>query len=129
MKLSITLLFFLLFAVVRLSAQDVFLQDESQSTEEKARALTEDYQPELVMTGTQTRLFERKLGEFLIRSEEIKKMNLSTRDRLHMLRQLSAQENEEMANILTRPQVKRYMKLKPDLQPVAMVVDSIENKK
>ncbi len=130
MKRSVPLIILLLFTVIGIRGQDAFLQnDESQATEKKARVLTEDYQSELVMTGSQTRQFERKLGEFLIRAEKIKKMDLTTRDRLHLLRQLSAQENEEMANILTRPQVKRYMKIKPKLQPVAMVVDSIENKK
>ncbi len=130
MKTRVPLIILLLFMVVGIRGQDAYVQNnESQSTEEKAKVLTEDYQPELVMTGSQTRLFERKLGEFLIRAEKIKKMDIPARDRLHLLRQLSAQENEEMANILTRPQVKRYMKIKPKLQPVAMVVDSIENEK
>ncbi|MDT7830558.1 hypothetical protein RQM65_17955 [Pricia sp. S334] len=108
--------------------QDPLLQEGKITTEEKARELTEKYQPELVMTGTQTRLFERKLSEFLIRAEKIKKLDITTEDKLHMLRQLSAQENEEMANILTRPQVKRYVKIKTELQPVAMVVDSLSKK-
>lgn len=127
--MKLLLLFFFLLSVASLSAQDIFLQEESQSIEEKARVLTEAYQPELVMTGTQTRLFERKLAEFLIRAEKIKKMDLSTRDRLHLLRQLSVQESEEMVNILTRPQVKRYIKIKPGFQPIAMVVDSVKSKK
>jgi hypothetical protein len=129
MKRSFPLILFFTLSFVCLSAQDVFLQDESQSVEEKARALTENYQPELVMTGTQTRLFERKVGEFLIRGDEIKKMDISTRDKLHLLGQLSAQESAEIVNILSRPQVKRYMKIKSALQPIAMVVDTVKNKK
>ena len=81
------------------------------------------------MTGTQTRLFERKLGEFMIRSQNIKEMDISTEDRLYLLRDLSEQETEEMTNILTRPQVKKYVKVKPRLQPIAMVVDTVNKKK
>lgn len=129
MKRNFPLVLLFFFTVLSLSAQDVYFQEASQLTEDRARALTENYQPELVMTGKQTRLFERKLTEFLIRADEIKKLDLSTKDRLHLLRQLSAQENEEMANILTRPQVKRYMKVKQGIQPIAMVVDTVENSK
>ncbi|MGB7394312.1 MAG: hypothetical protein WA913_07965 [Pricia sp.] len=125
MKNIIVTLFFILFAATGLSAQDIFLQDENQSVEEKSRVLTEAYQPELVMTGTQTRLFERKLGEFMLRAEEIKAMDASTEERLRLLGELSEQETEEMANILTRPQIKKYVKVKSELQPIAMVVDSV----
>ena len=115
-------------SVGTMHGQDPFLQEGKQTTEERARDLTEKYQPELVMTGTQTRLFERKLSEFLIRADEIKNLDISAEERLYMLRQLSAQENEEMANILTHPQVQRYINIKPELQPVAMVVDSLSKK-
>lgn len=125
-NISIFVIAFVSFGTIY--GQDPLLQEGKITTEEKARDLTERYQPELVMTGTQTRLFERKLSEFLIRAEKIKKLDITTADKLHMLRQLSAQENEEMANILTRPQVKRYVKIKPGLQPVAMVVDSLSKK-
>jgi uncharacterized protein (DUF1778 family) len=129
MKRKFLILFLFLLTVAAVSAQDVFLQEGDPSTEEEARTLVEHYQPELVMTGTQTRLFERKLSEFLLRAEKIKAMDISTEDRLHMLHQLSEQETEEMTNILTRPQVKRYVRLKPKFQPIAMVVDSVKSKK
>lgn len=108
--------------------QDPFLQEGNQTTEKRARVLTEKYQPEIVLTGTQTRLFERKLSEFLIRADKIKRMELPVKDRMQLLQELSVQENAEMANILSRPQVKRYVTVKSKIQPIAMVVDSVKTK-
>lgn len=112
-----------------INAQDTYLQEESQSVEERAKVLTKKYEPELVMTTDQALLFEKKLGEFLIRSNEIKQLNRPVKEKLQLLQELSAQENSEMANILSRRQVRRYAKVKSKLQPIAMVVDSVENKK
>lgn len=128
MKRDLPILFIILLTTIHVSAQDVFFQEGTPSTEQKARALVEEYQPELVMTGSQALLFEQKLSEFLLRAEKIRKMNLSTKDRLHMLSQLSEQETQEMVNILTRRQLKRYMKVKPKIQPITGVEGLTENK-
>lgn len=110
------------------NAQDTFFQKGNETSEERARLLTEAYQPELVMTGDQTLLFEKKLEEFLIREEEIKGLDVSPEDKLVLLTQLSEQQTAEMSNILTRPQLKRFTKVKYKLQPIAVVVDTVETK-
>lgn len=125
---KILILFTIFLSAVAALGQDPFLQEGSQATEKRARAITENYQPELVMTGTQTRLFERKVSEFLIRADKIKQMELPIREKMQLLQELSLQENGEMANILSRPQVKRYIKVKSNIQPIAMVVDSVKTK-
>ncbi|HET8736919.1 MAG TPA: hypothetical protein VFM69_09995, partial [Pricia sp.] len=61
MKGGLAILLIILFTTARVSAQDTFFQEGNPSTEQKARALVEAYQPELVMTGTQALLFEQKL--------------------------------------------------------------------
>lgn len=55
------ILFIILLSASTTYGQDPFLQEGNQTTEERARVLTEKYQPEIVLTGTQTRLFKRKL--------------------------------------------------------------------
>lgn len=126
---NILLLFTIVLSAGTAYGQDPFFQEGSQETEKRARALTEKYQPELVMTGTQTRLFERKVSEFLIRADKIKQTELPIKEKLQLLQELSIQENGEMANILSRPQVKRYVKIKYNIQPIAMVVDSVKSEK
>ncbi len=123
------ILFTIILSAVTAYGQDPFLQEGSQATEKRARALTEKYQPELVMTGTQTRLFERKVSEFLLRAEKIKQTELPVNEKMKLLQELSIQENGEMANILSRPQVKRYVTVKSNIQPIAMVVDSVKSGK
>ncbi|MGB6153354.1 MAG: hypothetical protein WBG48_15350 [Pricia sp.] len=129
MRKNILILILTIMGLSSINAQDTYLQEESQSVEERAKVLTKKYEPELVMTTDQALLFEKKLGEFLIRSNEIKQLNRPVKEKLQLLQELSAQENSEMANILSRRQVRRYAKVKSKLQPIAMVVDSVENKK
>lgn len=107
-------------------AQDTFFQSGNANTEEQAKALTKEYQPELVMTGDQTLLFEKKLEEFLIREAQIRELDLSVADKIHLLTKLSEQQQAEMANILTRPQLRRYARINATIQPLPVVVDSIK---
>ncbi|WP_149303174.1 hypothetical protein [Pareuzebyella sediminis] len=103
-------------------AQDTFFQDADPQTEAKAKELTQKYQPELVMTGEQTLLFEKKVTEFLLRRQDIKRMNITTEDKLFLLADLAEQEANEMGTILTRRQLRQYLKVQPVLQPVQVTV-------
>jgi len=123
--------FFLALSWVTVGAQDTFFQEGNEISEAKAKELTETYQPDLVMDRQQTLLFEKKIEEFLIREMRIQRTDISLEDKLFLLNQLREQQTAELANILTRPQLRRYMKVNNRIQPVAVVVDTVksENRK
>ena len=106
-------------------AQDPILQEDNETLEDIAFNITETYNKELGLTGKQVILFQKKVEEYLIREERIHQSLTGTTklNRLHKLREL---ETLEMGDILTRPQLNLYKKLKPQIQPLA-VVDT-ENK-
>jgi len=117
-----------LFVCQPILCQDTYFQDESEDIETLSRILTEKYQPELVMSSDQTLLFEKKISEFLIREKEIKtRQSLSVRQKMRLLKRLSRQETAEMGNILTRPQLRRYKKVKRRIQPVMITVGTTGN--
>lgn len=121
-KLIFNILMILFMGTATVSAQDTFFQDADPKTEAKARELTQKYQGELVMTGDQTLQFEKKLTEFLLRRQKIEAMDITTEDKLFMMNQLAQQEANEMGTILTRRQLRRYLKVQPELQPVQVTV-------
>ncbi|NNF19962.1 MAG: hypothetical protein HKN61_09295 [Flavobacteriaceae bacterium] len=104
-------------------AQDPYLQSEDQTAEEIAIALTSSYQAELGMTVEQGNKFRQKVEEFQIRRQEINQMDRPVRERMNLMKKLSRQENAEMANILTRPQLRAYKQLKKELQPEQVTVN------
>lgn len=126
MKKLIIATLILMLCGVSAFAQDPYLQKGSESAENRAVALTKKYQPELVMTGKQTLLFQNKLEEFIIREDKIKEADMSDEDKVHLMARLSEQLSMEMANVLTRPQLRRFNKVKTRLQPVALVVGNTE---
>ena len=78
------------------------------------------------MGAEQKVLFEKKMTEFLIREEKIKKIEMSDREKLKTLTRLSAQETAEMRNILTRPQWRYYKKLKRKYQLIVVEVGEVD---
>lgn len=121
--------FTIFFSMQSVFGQDTYFQEGNKEIELMAIALTEDYQPELVMTSDQTLLFEKKVGEFLIREKKIKsRQDLTIRQRMRLLARLSRQETAEMRNILTRPQFRRYKEVKKKIQPVVMSVGRVSKK-
>lgn len=120
------ILFFLFFglSLTFVTAQDPFFQQARPEIEEAARALTEKYTPELVLSSNQLLPFQSKVTEFLIRKTTIDDLpDRSTKEKLRLLKKLSKQENAEMQNILTRPQLRRYIKVKKRIQPIYVVVE------
>jgi hypothetical protein len=61
--------------------------------------------------------------EFIIRQKEIKALEITDHKKLQLLTKLSKQETAEMANVLTRPQLRYYRRLKKDYQPVLVLVE------
>ena len=105
-------------------AQDAYFQEADQEVHEAAKKLVETYTPELVLSGNQLLQFESKVKEFLIRRSRVDaEQHMTTREQLKLLKRISKQENAEMQNILTRPQFRRYVKIKRKIQPVYVVLN------
>ncbi|WGK64472.1 hypothetical protein [Croceiramulus getboli] len=123
MKTYITLILFAIFSIHTVTAQDVYLQGEvPEAIDEQARKLTDRYISELAISGEMQPIFEQKVVEFLMRREEVKEKyeGKAMLDRLFLL---SKEENGEMRNILTQPQLRRYRRIKKKIQPIAVVED------
>ena len=120
MKYLISTLVFLL--VFQLQAQDPYFQRNNETIEETAKELTKIYNSELALNGKQPLLFQKKVEEFLIREKDIRKQ-FSGKEMLDLLYKLRITETGEMANILTRPQLNLYKKIKSIIQPLEIVED------
>ncbi|MBC6998361.1 hypothetical protein [Cytophaga sp. FL35] len=113
--------------VTSLRGQDTYFQEGNKSSETWAKTLTQAYQPELVMDGKQILQFQQKLEEFLIRENKIQKANMTMEDKMALLSELARQQRAEMSNILTKPQLRRYRKVRNEIQPIAVVVDTLNH--
>lgn len=126
MKYITTLLLILL--TVQVNAQDPFLQKNDESIEQIAKSITEIYNKQLALNGKQPLLFQKKVEEFLIRERKIRKQ-FSGKEMLDLIYKLRQTETGEMANILTRPQLNVYKRIKPSIQPLEVVEKPSEDDK
>ncbi len=101
-------------------SQDPYLQESSVKAKEQAIEITNEYTPELGLSGEQQLLFQQKVEEFLIRRYKIEN-EISGREKLELLYQLQQEETAEMNDILTRPQLLVYKEVKPRIQPLEIV--------
>ena len=121
------LLYITLFLVTTVAfAQDPYLQKSDEELEKIARDLTFEYNKQLALDSKQVPLFEKKVEEFLIREEKIRR-SLKGKPMLDAMVKLRLQETGEMANILTQPQLDLYKRVKAELQPLDVV--DVEKKK
>ena len=118
MKVLVTILTMLL--AFHLQAQDPFLQKNDRAIEQYAQKLTEIYNKQLALNGKQPLLFQKKAEEFLIREKKIR-ANFKGKEMLDLIYKLRVTETGEMANILTRPQLNLYKKIKPQIQPLNII--------
>jgi len=107
-------------------AQDPYLQESTVGSEYESKEIAKQYSGKLGMSLDQTTRFTNKIEEFVIRKQKIEQLDSSVREKLDLLQQLSDQETAEMANILIRPQLRKYRKLKKKIQPVQLVVGEVE---
>lgn len=112
----ITLLFFSLQGI----AQDTYFQESSKMAEEEAINITNDYNRQLALNGEQLLLFQKKVEEFLIRRYKIES-DFSGKEKLDMLYAMQLEETAEMNDVLTRPQLQVYKKIKPQIQPLEVI--------
>lgn len=115
------IIFTLLFLInISAFSQDPFLQNSNPQAEEEAVKITNLYIPELALSGNQQLLFQQKIEEFLIRRYKIE-AEFEGKEKLNMLYQLQQEETNEMKDIITRPQLEVYKKVKPKIQPLETV--------
>jgi hypothetical protein len=115
----VVLLLTLLFTY-NLSAQDPLIQKDNEALEAVAIKITKIYDDQLGLDGKQYVLFEKKVEEYLIREENIHN-NFSGEEKLDKLYKLTKAESMEMRNVLTQPQYDLYLRIKPQIQPLAKI--------
>ncbi|MDN3723487.1 hypothetical protein QRD02_03760 [Aequorivita sp. SDUM287046] len=112
--------FLLFFIALNTYSQDPYLQNSSWDVEQEAEKLTESYNEDLVLTTEQRLLFQQKVTEFLIRKHQIQ-ASITGKEMLDELYKLKVQETAEMGDILTRPQLSLYKKIRPKIQPLETI--------
>ena len=110
----------LLFIGVQCMAQDTFFQQSTPEMKKEAVKITNSYNLELALSGKQQLLFQQKVEEFLIRRNQIENV-LTGKEKLNYLLDMQLEETDEMMDILTRPQLAVYKKVKPKIQPLETV--------
>ncbi len=121
MKNLLLALAFLFSSVV--IAQNPMTQNmDDPKLEKEAKELTQKYNDQLGLTGKQVLLFETKVEEHLINAKKIRNSNLQTKEKIAELKLNYANESKDMGDILTKPQLDLYKKLKPEYQPIDPVV-------
>lgn len=101
-------------------AQDTNFQNGSEDAEMKATKITDQYNAELGLRAKQELLFRKKVEEFILRAEDIKR-NYKGREMLNKLLINQKNETAELGNILTRPQLEKYKEVRPRIQPLSKV--------
>ena len=112
-------LILILFCTTLTNAQDIESKyDEQDTFEEAAINLTDRYDNELGFTADQRILFQKKVEAFLIRSQEVRDAH-SGKEELDELYLLQQEEIAEMSDILTQIQWRKYVEIRPQIQPLA----------
>ncbi|MHA7843000.1 MAG: hypothetical protein ACX93I_06745 [Winogradskyella sp.] len=101
-------------------SQDPVMQKNNESLETIATSITDKYDDKLALDAKQFMLFQKKVEEFLIREEKIH-TNYKGEEKLDRLYKLRKAESLEIRNILTKPQFTLYKRMKPQIQPLAVV--------
>ncbi|MCP4976542.1 MAG: hypothetical protein GY931_10310 [Maribacter sp.] len=99
------------------SAADDLMQDNEGMLKAKAKELTKKYGAELGLQANQTAQFEEIVLGYMTKKAKAKKLNVSEVDKNGIIGQLGEQENEDMADLLSKGQYKKYLKAKATLQP------------
>ncbi len=112
--------FILLFSVLfltQIGSANTILQDGDAMIKAKALELAKKYTAELGLGSDQLADFEQILTSYMLKKTKMGKLNIPESDKAVMLKQLAIQENEDMATILSKGQLKKYLKAKVRLQP------------
>ncbi len=115
MKKLITVLTLLL--TFSVTAQDEYVQNDTNTFEAEAKKITSTYNKQLALTSKQVLLFQKKVQEFLIRKADIER-KYNGKEKLDLIYGLQQNETAEMGDILTQPQMELYKQMKPTVQPL-----------
>ncbi|HPE83415.1 MAG: hypothetical protein KDC94_03215 [Aequorivita sp.] len=118
MKKIISIL--MLFISISAFSQDPFLQKSNPEAKKEAIKITDQYIPELSLTGEEQLLFQQKVEEFLLKRYKIE-AEFKGKEKLNLLYQLQEEETDDMQDILTREQLQVYKKIKSSIQPLETV--------
>ena len=111
------ILLFSVLLMTQASAAESLIQDDEGMLKAKAKELTKKYGTELGLDASMTAQFEEIVLGYMTRKTKAQKLNVSEGDKKVMMKQLSMQENEDMAALLSKGQYKKYLKAKMKLQP------------
>ncbi|WAC02519.1 hypothetical protein N7U66_02050 [Lacinutrix neustonica] len=103
-----------------LSAQDIYTQKNTEIHDAEAQRITNAYNSQLALDANQFLIFEKKIEEFLIKRAKIEE-RFKGKEKLDMLYKMQARETKEMNDILTRPQLALYKRIKSEIQPLMVV--------
>lgn len=101
-------------------SQDTYFQKGDAAIEAQATEITDRYNAKLGLRAKQELLFRKKVEEYMIRAEQIKK-DFTGKDMLDELLKNQQNETAEMGDILTQNQMDVYKENKPIIQPLATV--------
>lgn len=111
------ILLFSLLLMTQVNAAEGLIQDDTGMLKAKAKELTQKYKAELGLDAGKTAKFEEIVLGYMTRRAKMKQLNVADRDKHVMLKQLDMEENEDMAELLSKGQYKKYVKAKLKLQP------------
>ncbi|EAR01415.1 hypothetical protein [Maribacter sp. HTCC2170] len=111
------ILLFGLLLTVQVSTANVTFQDGDGVIKAKAKELTKKYKAELGLDEAQTAKFETIVANYMMKKSKAKGANISDGDKAVMIKQLSIQESEDIEDVLSKSQYKKYLKAKMKLQP------------
>ena len=108
---------------IALAAFGMFLSVHAVSAQDgvidqKANELVRAYQADLGLTIEQAVDFHKAIKHYLTKRMEINAMDVSSDDKISMMKDVDVMENKAMEGILDAKQLKAYKKLKKELQPV-----------
>ena len=102
------------------------VEDASSKTEVIASEIANAYDRQLSMTAEQKALFKIRVEDFLIRRKEIT-ASKKGKEQLDALVNMQAEETLAMNDILTRPQMDVYKRIKTEIQPLKIVEPTKDN--
>lgn len=111
------LLLFTALVLTQVATANTLPQDGDGLIKAKAKELSTKYGAEIGLDADQIKTFEQTLTGYMLKKAKVGKLNVSETDKMVMLKQLTAQENEDMAALLSKTQYKKYLKAKTKLQP------------
>lgn len=109
-KLYILLIFVVaLFSTSMSFSQSIMQGDPDPEIEERAAETTDMWARELGLTNKQEILMEKKIIEFAMRRKELLNSKMNEAAKKERLIVLQEEERADMADILTQPQLDRYL--------------------